>query len=293
MQRINLSPIVLFTYNRLYHTKQTIEALSKNELANESELIIYSDGAKNKEVKEKVQEVRQYLKTIQNLNAFKSVTIIEREENWGLANSIIDGVTDIVNKYGKIIVLEDDLVTSPYFLKFMNNALEYYQNQDKVWHISGWNYPIATDNLEDVFLWRVMNCWGWATWSDRWQYFEKEPKKLMKTFSKNDIKRFNLDGYYDFWSQVEQNIQDNINTWAIFWYASIFINNGLCLNPTKTLVDNIGFDDSGVHCDNNKEYKDNINIQKEFLFTNNLKENKIALNRVKAFYKTKHQYYKE
>ena len=242
MQKTNLAPIVLFTYNRLYHTKQTIEALSKNELANESELIIYSDGAKNIEVKQKVKEVREYLKTIQDLDAFKSVTIIEREKNFGLANSIIDGVTKIVNKYGKIIVLEDDIVTSKYFLKFLNDALEYYKEKKELWHISGWNYPISSDGLDDVFLWRLMNCWGWATWSDRWQYFEKNPKKLIKTFSKKDIKRFNLDGYYNAWSQVKENYKGKINTWAIFWYAIIFEHNGLCLNPTQSFVQNIGHD---------------------------------------------------
>jgi len=79
----------------------------------------------------------------------------------------------LLNEYGKIIVLEDDLLTSPYFLKFMNEALEYYKNEKKVWHISGWNYPINNEGLDDVFFWRTMNCWGWATWADRWQYFEK------------------------------------------------------------------------------------------------------------------------
>lgn len=126
----NLAPIVLFAYNRPDHTKQTIEALQKNELASESELFIYSDEAKNDDVRNSVDEVREY----------------------------IDGVTSIVNEYGKIIVLEDDLVTSPYFLKFMNDGLEFYENEEKVWHISGWNYPIETDGLDDVFLYRLMNC---------------------------------------------------------------------------------------------------------------------------------------
>jgi GT2 family glycosyltransferase len=114
------APIALFVYNRPWHTRQTVEALKKNELASESELFIYSDAPKNGKAKEKVKEVREYIKTI---DGFKKVTIIERENNWGLADSIIDGVTKIVNEYGKIIVLEDDLVTSPYFLKFMNEAL--------------------------------------------------------------------------------------------------------------------------------------------------------------------------
>ena len=226
--KLNISPIVLFVYNRLWHTKQTIEALKKNELANESELFIYSDAPKNEDDQKQVENVREYLKTI---DGFKKITIIERKENFGLAKSIISGVTEIVNKYGKIIVLEDDLVTSPHFLKFMNEALEFYSNKTKVWHISGWNYPIEYNKNIDTFLWRVMNCWGWGTWADRWKFFEKNIDKLVKTFSKEDIKRFNVDGYENFWNQVIENKEGKINTWAIFWYATIFKNNGLCLNP--------------------------------------------------------------
>ena len=175
----------------MWHTKQTVEALQKNELASESDLFIYCDNAKNEEGQKIIDEVRNY---VDSVDGFKKVTIIKREKNWGLANSIIDGVTKIVNEYGKIIVLEDDLVTSPYFLKFMNEALEYYKNEEKVWHISGWNYPINTDGLDDVFLWQLMNCRGWATWADKWQYYEKDVDKTIKEFSKEEIKRFNLDG---------------------------------------------------------------------------------------------------
>ena len=161
----NLAPIVLFVYNRLWHTKQTVEALKKNELASQSEIFIYCDNAKSEKVQSSVNEVRNFVDTV---DGFKKVTVIKREKNWGLSDSITDGVTKIVNKYGKIIVLEDDLVVSPYFLKFMNDALKFYKDEKKVWHVSGWNYPINSDNLDDVFLWRLMNCWGWATWSDRW-----------------------------------------------------------------------------------------------------------------------------
>ena len=249
------APIVLFVYNRPYHTRQTVEALRKNELASESELFIYSDAPKNSEAKQAVKEVREYIRTI---DGFKKVTIIEREKNWGLAANIIDGVSKIVNEYGKIIVLEDDLVTSPYFLKFMNDALEFYKNEKKVWHISGWNYPIKVDISDETFLWRVMNCWGWATWSDRWRCYEKNVDKLIGVFSKEDIKRFNLDGTENFWGQVLANQKGEIDTWAIFWYATIFKHGGLCVNPVQTFVDNIGFDGSGIHCRSIKY--SNINV---------------------------------
>ena len=281
---MNLSPIVLFVYNRPDHTRQTVEALQKNELAEQSELFIYSDAPKNEEAKEKVKEVREYIRTI---DGFKKVTIIEREKNWGLADSIIDGVTKIVNEYGKIIVLEDDLVTSPYFLKFMNEALEFYEREDKVMHISGWNYPIDTNGLDDVFLWRVMNCWGWATWADRWKYYEKDVDKLIISFTKIDIKKFNLDGVENFWGQVLANKKGKINTWAVFWYATIFKHNGLCLNPSKTFVKNIGHDGSGVHCGDNDIYEDNeLCLNKSIKFTNDIQENIVALERIKNFYKS-------
>ena len=277
------SPIVLFTYNRPWHTQQTIEALQKNELASESELIIYSDEAKNQNARQSVDEVRAYL---DNISGFKKVTIIRRDKNWGLANSIIDGVTNIVNQYGRIIVLEDDLVTSPFFLKFMNDALEFYKNEKRVWHISGWNYPIVADGFEDFFLWRGMNCWGWSTWSDRWQYFEKNIDQTIASFSKEDIKKFNFDGVApDFWNQVIANKKGKIDTWAIFWYGSIFKQDGLCLNPTQTLVENIGNDSSGTNFGNSKIYtsknKTN-NIIK--LNTLAIEEDKF-LEKIKDFYK--------
>ncbi|HEO98698.1 MAG: glycosyltransferase [Campylobacterales bacterium] len=278
---MNLAPIVLFCYNRPDHTRQTIEALQKNELAKESELFIFSDAAKNEDAVEKVNEVRRYIKAI---NGFKKVTVTERGKNWGLADSIIDGVTKIINEYGKIIVLEDDLVTSPYFLKFMNEALEFYKNEKKVWHISGWNYPIKTDGLEDVFFWRLMNCWGWATWSDRWSYFERDIDKTIKEFSKADIKKFNLDDAENFWQQVMLNKEGKINTWAIFWYATIFKQNGLCLNPIQTFVENIGHDGSGIHCSENNGFINNLSKKKNIIFIDNFKESKIAIESLKDFY---------
>jgi acetyltransferase-like isoleucine patch superfamily enzyme len=277
---IEYAPIILFVYNRPWHTKKTIEALRKNTLASDSELFIYSDAAKNESAKEEVDEVRGYIKTI---TGFKKLTIIEREKNWGLADSIIDGVTAIVDIFGRIIVLEDDIVTSPYFLQFMNDALDFYQNETKVWHISGWNYPINTDGLDGVFLARMMNCWGWATWGDRWQFFEKDADKLVSTFSKEEIKAFNLDGSQDFWSQVIANKNQKMNTWAVFWYASIFKNNGLCLSPCKSFVSNIGVDGSGANCGNEDFYQMKLNDTNVFKFCSTIIENTEVVARISKF----------
>jgi hypothetical protein len=281
----NLAPIVLFVYNRPTHTRRTIEALQKNELAIDCELFVYSDNARDEKARAGVDAVRAYIKTIMG---FKKVTIIEREKNKGLATSIIDGVSDVVNRYGRVIVLEDDIVTSPYFLRFMNDALDYYENEKKVWHISGWNYPIDGDGVDDVFLWRMMNCWGWATWADRWAHFEKDPQKLIDTFDKKDVYRFNLDGAEDFWGHVLANYNGTMNTWAIFWYATIFQNDGLCLNPRQTLVDNIGLDGSGVNCNNDHDFRGIVNRSYGITFTNDIQENENALKQVQCFYKKRY-----
>ena len=282
-----LSPIVLFVYNRPGHTKQTVEALQKNQLANESELFIYSDEAKNEDTRKSVEEVREY---IDKIDGFKKITIIKREKNWGLADSIVDGVTKIVNEYGKIIVLEDDLVASPYFLKFMNEALEFYKNEEKVWHVSGWNYPIKTNAVDDVFLWRVMNCWGWATWADKWKFYKKDVDKTIGEFTKNDIQRFNLNGVENFFEQVISNKNKKTNTWAIFWYATIFQHDGLCLNPIQTFIDNIGHDGSGSNCGNQKQFTDLLNTKNEIKFKHSNKESlryRLAIQKYLLFIKFK------
>jgi len=274
------APIVLFVYNRLWHTRQTVEALQRNDLAEQSELFIYSDGPKNEEAVRNVQEIREYLQTI---DGFRKITIVNRENNRGLAANIIDGVGRIVEEYGRVIVLEDDLVTSPHFLTFMNEALDRYKDEKKVWHISGWNYPIETEGLDDAFFWRTMNCWGWATWSDRWQYFEKNVEKTVQEFGKKEIKRFNLDGTENFWAQVLANREGKIDTWAIFWYVTVFRHNGLCLNPALTFVKNIGLDGSGIHCGKNRTFGEGLSFKAHLHFSNPTAENRVAVKRIKRF----------
>ncbi len=239
-----LAPIVLFVYNRPWHTEQTINALKNNELARESELFIYSDAPKNDKAIKGVQEVRHY---IRGVVGFKKVTIIERDQNLGLANSIIDGVTNIVNQYGKIIAMEDDLITSPYFLKFMNKSLDMYENEHNVACIHGYIYPI--EELPETFFIRGADCWGWATWKEKWAIFEMDGKKLL-----DQLKQYNLEQEADFnnTANYTQMLKDQVagknNSWAVRWYVSAFLNNKLCLYPGKSYVQNIGTDDSGTHC---------------------------------------------
>jgi len=278
----NISPIVLFTYNRPNHTEQTIEALKKNYLANQSDLFVFCDAPKSVNDEILVSNVRNYVKCI---NGFKSVTIFEQDQNIGLANSIISGVTSVIAQYGTVIVLEDDLVTSPFFLQYMNNALMFYRDKPRVMHISGWNYPIDSDQLGDSFLWRSMNCWGWATWEDRWCNFKKDTPYYIDSFTTERIQEFNLDGAYDFWAQMIDNQQQKIDTWAIFWYASIFERSGLCLNPSESYVKNIGIDGSGQNCGNN-DYLSSRKQNNQLItnFPDDIEESKLAVSLISDFH---------
>ena len=276
-----LAPIILFVYNRLRHTHITVEALQDNELANKSQLIIYSDGAQNPSDENSVKKVRQY---IHSINGFKDIQIIEHEKNHGLANSIIQGVTDVIENNKKAIVLEDDIVTSPYFLRFMNQALEVYEDKQKVMHISGYMFPIDRTDLPETFFYRSPSCWGWATWKRAWNHFDRDIKKILNSFSKSQIKSFNLDGYNNFWLQIKQNKSKKINTWAIFWYASVFKQGGLCLHPSISMTKNIGHDGSGINCGATGVY--NVELAKNPIkrFENNITENSEVILRLKDFY---------
>jgi len=247
---MNLAPIVLFTYNRLWHTKQTVEALQKNVYAEQSHLFIFSDGPKTEKDEPKVKEVRKYLKTIKG---FKNIEIIERDKNWGLANNIIDGITKVVNQYGRVIVLEDDLVTSPYFLKFMNDGLNIYEEEEKVISIHGYVYPIK--GLPEIFFLRGADCWGWATWKRGWDLFEKDGKKLLDELVKRKLtKLFDFNGAYPYTKMLKDQAEGKVDSWAIRWYASAFIHEKLTLYPGISLVKHIG--DLGTHIKGNTWWLD-------------------------------------
>lgn len=277
----SIAPIALFVYARPEHTRRTLDALVANRLANQSDLIVYADAPRSENEAEDVRAVRDLVRFA---SGFRSVNVIEREANYGLARNVIEGVTEVCNRYGRVIVLEDDIVTSPYFLSFMNAALDRYADETRVWHISGWNYPIDPDGLGEAFFWRAMNCWGWATWSDRWAFFQKEPLRLIESWDKEKIKRFNLDGSHDFWGQITENYSGKLNTWAIFWYAAIFENNGLCLNPGKSFARNIGHDGSGENCGDSDPFSGN-HLGAEFNSVPDCSgESDLAVQRIKAFY---------
>lgn len=242
---MNLAPILLFVYNRLYHTQQVVKALQNNDLAISSELHIYSDGPKTSKDFDSIKAVRKYLKEIKG---FRNIYLIERENNYGCSRSIVTGVTDIINKYGKAIVVEDDILTSKYFIKYMNSALDYYENQEDIACIHGYTYPIKT-KLPETFFLRGADIWGWATWKRGWDLYESDAQKLLNELkSRNMTYDFDFRDSFGFTKMLEDQVKGKIDTWDIQWYASTFLRNKLTLYPGRSLVQNIGYDSSGTHC---------------------------------------------
>lgn len=254
--------MILFTYNRPEHTKNTIEALAANELADQTELYIFSDAAKpQKDESEearrawqenvrKVEKIRAYIG--REVKGFREVTLIARNENYGLARNVIEGVTEIVNRCGKVIVLEDDLVTNRFFLRFMNDGLDRYRNDPRVTGVTGYSYlDDKTDYGRQTYFCKITGTsWSWATWADRWSYFDAEAKgwERLKTDAAYR-KRFNYDNTYNFYLILKNQQQDTgTNSWAIRWYYSTFLRDGVILAPTRSLVSNDGWDGTGVHC---------------------------------------------
>ncbi len=275
---MKLAPIVVFVYSRLWHTQQTIESLKRNNFASESELYIFSDAPKNEEVVLAVGEVRNYLKTI---DGFKKITIIERERNLGLAKSIIDGVTKIVNEFGRIIVLEDDLVTSPSFLTFMNKGLELYKDDENVASIHGYVYPIK--NLPQTFFIKGADCWGWATWDRAWRCFEPDGKKILKELKIKKLeKEANFNNSFGFSKMLKEQIKGKVDSWAIRWSLSVFLENMLTLYPSVSYVQNIGNDDTGTHCSSSDVY--DVNLSNDLQISKIVAEEDVEARKKFEFY---------
>ncbi|HWZ15524.1 MAG TPA: glycosyltransferase [Mucilaginibacter sp.] len=280
----NPAPIALFVYNRPEHTRRTISYLQKNLLADESRLFIFSDAAKTDGDKTKVEEVRQQLKKIEG---FKVVKVIERKQNLGLANSIISGVTQLVNEYGKVVVFEDDLISSPFTLQYFNEALTRYADEPKVMHIGAYMYNLRNKDLPQTFFFRAATSWGWATWARAWKDFEPDAGKLIDQFDTKKISRFSIEGTMNFWKQIEGFKAGKNDSWAIRWYASIFLKNGLTLNPAISLIHNIGNDGTGIH--SNKENIYHVQVAKHPVtqFPTVITEDQHAYQAIKQFLKNR------
>jgi hypothetical protein len=224
--------------------------LQRNEFSAESDLFIFSDAAKRPEVADAVCEVREYIKTIRG---FKSLKIVEREKNLGLANSIIAGVSMLCKEYGRVIVVEDDLIVSPVFLGYMHTALETYKWEPKVMQVSANMFPVQVEGMAKTFFCRLTTSWGWGTWERAWQRFDPDAKRLAAMISARGLQE-EFDCGYGYFQMLRMQAKGQIDSWAIRWYASVFLSDGLCLHPSLSLVANIGHDGSGVHCVETNRY---------------------------------------
>lgn len=274
---MNYAPIALFVFNRPEHTRHSLESLAQNSEFAESPLFIFCDGARNAAETDRVSETRKLVRSWPHPNK----TIVERDVNWGLAKSIIHGVTQLCNSYGRVIVLEDDMVTSPYFLNYMNSALTDYEADERIISIHGYTYPI--DGLPEAFFIKGASCWGWATWKRGWVLFETDGEKLYSKLIENKLmNRFNVHGAYPYQRMLRDQISGKNDSWAIRWYASALINQKLTLHPGRSLVYNTGMDGSGKHCDQYDGFNVRLSSTPINYYGVAVKENDLAL---KAWHK--------
>lgn len=275
------APIALFTYNRADKTKRVVESLLQNQEAKDSDLFIFSDGPKTEAKAVGVKENRKFIHTI---SGFKNITIIERDRNWGLANSLIAGITDVINQYGKVIVVEDDLILSPYFLKFMNDGLEKYEDDDTVGTICGYVFPFQK-SLPDTFFLYFMHPWGWATWKRSWNLLDTDTKRLLRKM-RFKTKKFNLGGNCGSYGNLYCQKVGLVDSWYIRFYASLFLNKKLNLFPGKTMVTNSGLDGSGTHCGKGLQKTNNfiLNPNPIEMKVISVEESQLAYSVFKSFY---------
>lgn len=272
---MEIAPIVLFAYNRPWHTEQTLQSLAKNVLASESELIVYVDGPKQDASAAQLENVEEVRALVKQQTWCKKLTIHIAESNQGLANSIIRGVSETLKKYDRLIVLEDDMILSPYFLQYMNETLEKYADCEDVVSIHGYCAPINYSS--PIFFLRGADCWGWATWKRGWRLFNPDAQYLMNELKgKKLLYDFDFNGGYQYTKMLQYQIERKVDSWAIRWYASAYIQNKLTLYPSKSLVRNIGGDGSGTHVNDKHLSSGYLNDHKTPLPDIPIKESKEA-----------------
>lgn len=278
-------PIVLFAFIRLDTLQKTISALQNNYLANQSDLFIFVDGPKNEE---QILLQKPLISFVQSIKGFHSVNIKLSDINKGLDPSIIEGVSEIINRYGRVIVLEDDIVTTPNFLDFMNQALDMYADNDKVMSISGFGLDVykPKEYESDVYLFGRSTSWGWATWKDRWNSIDWEIKDWEEFKSdKRAIREFKKRGGSDMFSMLKT-CMDGGGMWDIRFCYNMFKQNRFSIIPFSSKVENIGFNDLATHCKtvkyNRFKYTLDTSLKRKFIMPADLQlDNKIIKSRLK------------
>lgn len=250
----DLAPIAVFVYNRPKQAERALASLAAGPLAIVSDLVVYSDGPKNRDHESAVQATRDVVRRAQG---FKSVRIVERDRNLGLAESIMTGVDEACDTAGRVIVVEDDLVLSPDFLAFMNSSLDHFALSDRVLQVSGYSYPVDTAGLPDAYFLPMVSCWGWGTWQRGWSKFDRDMTALRALDLDGAARaRFNIDGVYDYYGMACDERAGRIDSWGVRWQLSLFANDGVVLYPRRSLVYNSGTDASGTHGAGHSAFQD-------------------------------------
>jgi hypothetical protein len=277
-----LAPIALFVYNRPDHLRKTISALRVNPLARNSPLYVFSDGPNGSQDIEAVKAVRRFVKSV---TGFGEISIRQQPKNLGLARSIISGVTELSVAYGRVIVLEDDLLVAPGFLTFMNQALDRYQNEQQVMQVSGYMFPVEHPRrLGQTFFCRVPTSWGWATWARAWQRLNLDSTAMLESLQTPDRHdAFNLNGAYPYFEHLTQQAQGTLDVWGVRWYASMFIAGGLCLYPGQSLVQNIGMDGTGRHCGRSLDFDVELSVAETWTYPDRIEESAPAFDAIRSF----------
>lgn len=279
-----LAPIALFAYNRAGHLQRTLEALSRCDWADRSHLIVFSDGPRTPRDAEAVRQVR---KIAQAAAGFADVKLVSRSQNFGLARSIITGVSELCLVHGRAIVLEDDLVVARGFLGYMNQALERYRNDRAVMQVSGYVLPMPNvSRLGETFLCRVASSWGWATWERAWSCFNPDSVALLERLALSDERRrFDVEGSYPYYEMLQQHAAGTLDVWGVRWYASMFLQGGLCLYPDESLVQNIGMDGSGMHCNPSTTFDVRLSDKERWSFCEPLGESGEVVEMMSEFFR--------
>ena len=255
------APIALFAFRRPDHLARTLAALAANSGAGGHDLRAFVDGPRHAGDAPGLAAVRRVLDDWAGRGAFRSLTVDAQEGNLGLRRSIIRGVGQVVAESGEVIVIEDDLLTSPDFLRFCRDGLACYRDDPRVASIHGYQYPVR-GVLPDTFFLRGADCWGWATWRRAWAAYDDDAAGLLHRLEASGQRwAFDQDG----WRQLSRMLADaavgRVDSWAIRWHASAYLADLVTLYPGQSLVQNIGLDASGTHCAGMDDHRVEIALQ--------------------------------
>ena len=238
------APVALFVFNRPEHARRGLQALAANPEFESSPLHIFCDGARHVGEADAVEAARRVAREWPHPDKH----VHEAPANRGLAGSIIGGITALCRSHGRVIAIEDDLLVSPYFLHYMNSALDRYADDERVMHVTGYMWPVALPTDRETVLLPFMASLGWATWDRAWRHFDADMRGYPALKRNRAARsRFDLHGSYPYFSLLERQRAGKVDSWAIRWYLSVFEAGGLALFPTRTQIVNTGFDGSGTH----------------------------------------------